>query len=70
MSGKPGIVVTTPQGLQYKLSNPADFAQARRIFAPEKEYELPELNSWLVQSGYHKEALVAKPGEFAIRGIF
>lgn len=68
LSGKPGIVVTTPQGLQYKLSNPADFAQARRIFAPEKEYELPELNSWLVQSGYHKEALVAKRGEFAIRG--
>nr|MDF9461735.1 transcription-repair coupling factor [Lactobacillus amylovorus] len=68
LSGKPGIVVTTPQGLQYKLSSPADFAKARREFAPEKEYELTELNNWLVGAGYKKEALVARPGEFAIRG--
>lgn len=68
LSGKPGIVVTTPQGLQYELSSPADFAKARREFAPEKEYELTELNNWLVGAGYKKEALVARPGEFAIRG--
>ena len=68
LSGKPGIVVTTPQGLQYKLSSPADFAKAWREFAPEKEYELTELNNWLVGAGYKKEALVARPGEFAIRG--
>lgn len=46
----------------------ADFAKARREFAPEKEYELTELNNWLVGAGYKKEALVARPGEFAIRG--
>ena len=68
LSKKAGIVITTPQGLQYKLSNPTDFAQAKRVFIPEKEYELTELNNWLVHSGYQKEALVAKPGEFAIRG--
>ncbi len=68
LSKKAGIVITTPQGLQYKLSNPTDFAQAKRVFIPEKEYELTELNNWLVYSGYQKEALVAKPGEFAIRG--
>lgn len=68
LSNKPGIVVTTPQGLQYKLSSPADFAKARREFAPEKEYELTELNNWLVGVGYKREALVARPGEFAIRG--
>ena len=68
LSKKAGIVITTPQGLQYKLSNPTDFAQAKRLFIPEKEYELTELNNWLVHSGYQKEALVAKPGEFAIRG--
>ena len=68
LSKKAGIVITTPQGLQYKLSNQTDFAQAKRVFIPEKEYELTELNNWLVHSGYQKEALVAKPGEFAIRG--
>lgn len=68
LSKKAGIVITTPQGLQYKLSNPTDFAQAKRVFIPEKEYELTELNNWLVHSGYQKEALVTKPGEFAIRG--
>ena len=68
LSGRPGIIVTTPQGLQYKLSAPQAFAEARRDFVPEKEYELSELNNWLVQSGYKKEALVARPGEFAIRG--
>lgn len=68
LSDRPGVVVTTPQGLQYKLSAPKNFASARRDFAPEKEYELAELNNWLVESGYKKEALVARPGEFAIRG--
>lgn len=68
LSKKAGIVITTPQGLQYKISNPTDFAQAKRVFIPEKEYELTELNNWLVHSGYQKEALVTKPGEFAIRG--
>lgn len=68
LSKKPGIVVTTPQGLQYKLSAATDFAKAKRFFAPEKEYELDQLNRWLVQAGYKKEALVARPGEFAIRG--
>ncbi|RVU70704.1 transcription-repair coupling factor [Lactobacillus xujianguonis] len=68
LTGKPGIVVTTPQGLQYKLSQPEAFAQAKYEFAPGKEYELTKLNSWLVKAGYRKEALVARPGEFAIRG--
>ncbi|MGN1284810.1 MAG: CarD family transcriptional regulator, partial [Candidatus Limosilactobacillus intestinavium] len=68
LSNKAGIVVTTPQGLQYKLSSPDDFVNMRREFAPEKEYELTQLNNWLIGAGYKKEALVARPGEFAIRG--
>ncbi|MGQ5709776.1 transcription-repair coupling factor [Lactobacillus sp. PSON] len=67
LAGK-GIVVTTPQGLQYKLSNPVEFQNAKKKFAPEMEYNLKELNSWLVESGYKKEAMIARPGEFAIRG--
>ena len=68
LSGKAGIVITTPQGLQYKLTKPEVFAQTRRQFTSEKEYDLQELNQWLVGLGYRKEALVARPGEFAIRG--
>lgn len=68
LSKKVGIVVTTPQGLQYKLSAPGEFAQAKKAFEPGKEYELTDLNKWLVSLGYKKEALVARPGEFAIRG--
>ena len=68
LSKKAGVVVTTPQGLQYKLSAPDEFAQAKKDFEPGKEYELTDLNKWLVSLGYKKEALVARPGEFAIRG--
>lgn len=67
LSGK-GVVVTTPQALQYKLSSPDAFQKAKKKFAPEMEYDLKDLNTWLVESGYHKEALIARPGEFAIRG--
>ncbi|WEV41132.1 transcription-repair coupling factor [Lactobacillus sp. ESL0681] len=68
LSKKLGIVVTTPQGLQYQLSVPEDFANARREFAPGVEADLTNLTNWLVNSGYIRENLVAKPGEFALRG--
>lgn len=65
---KRGIVVITAQAIQYKLSSPVDFQKAKKKFAPEMEYDLGELNTWLVESGYKKDSLVARPGEFAIRG--
>ena len=68
LSRKAGIVVATPQGLQYKLSAPEKYGAARRQFAPENEYDLSELTNWLVQVGFQRENLVAKPGEFALRG--
>ena len=68
LSQKPGIIVATPQALQYKLSAPEKYKEARRKFVPENEYDLDELTSWLVQVGFHRENLVAKPGEFALRG--
>lgn len=68
LSKKSGIVVTTPQGLQYKLSNPEDYEATRREFKPNKEFELNDLTKWLVQAGFRRENLVAKPGEFALRG--
>lgn len=67
-SGQKGIVVTTPQGLQYQLSNPKKYANTCRLFTPGEEFELTALTNWLVQAGYRRENLVAKPGEFALRG--
>lgn len=68
LSRKKGIVVTTPQGLQYKLSAPNDYAAAKRQFIVGKEFELTSLTDWLANAGYQRENLVAKPGEFALRG--
>lgn len=63
-----GIVVTTPQGLQYQLSPVEEYATFKREFVLGQEYDLSELNTWLINAGYHKEAFVARAGEFAIRG--
>ncbi|KJY63483.1 Transcriptional repair coupling factor [Lactobacillus helsingborgensis] len=68
LSAEKGVVVVTPQALQYKLSAPTDYQAARREFKSGKEFDLSELTSWLVQAGFRRENLVAKPGEFALRG--
>lgn len=65
---RPGIVIATPQGLQYPLSQPEAFAQNRRQFQVGDEIPLDQLAKWLLQAGYRRESLVAKPGEFAMRG--
>ncbi|QNQ81796.1 transcription-repair coupling factor [Lactobacillus sp. PV012] len=67
-SGRPGVIVITPQALQYQLSDPAEFKAGAKVFKPEKEYDLQELSKWLTNVGYQRESIVAKPGEFAIRG--
>lgn len=63
-----GIVVVTPQALQYKLSDPRDFTKAKKIFKSEAEFDLDKLIEWLTQAGYRRESIVARPGEFARRG--
>lgn len=68
LSKQMGIVVTTPQGMQYQLSQPEQYQATRRAFTPGKEFELSELTNWLIQAGYRRENLVARPSEFALRG--
>ena len=68
LSDRPGIVVATPQALQYKLSDPEEFAKASRSLKIGQENDLGDLTNWLIQSGYRRESLVARPGEFALRG--
>lgn len=68
LAGQAGVVVTTPQGLQMKLSQPAAFGKAKLTFRPEQDYSLPKISQWLVNAGYNRQPLVARPGEFALRG--
>lgn len=68
LTGQMGIVVTTPQGLQYKLSRPEQYSATKRDFEAGKEFDLAQLTSWLVAAGYRRENLVARVGEFALRG--
>ncbi len=68
MTKKPGIVITTPQGLQYPLTPPARYAAAEKELSIGQTEDLAALQVWLVQNGYEKQTLVARPGEFALRG--
>lgn len=63
-----GIVVTSVAGLEYALSPKELFKSAQLKIAMDEEYDLENLNSTFVQMGYKKNKLVAKPGDFAIRG--
>ncbi|KRK65007.1 transcription-repair coupling factor [Companilactobacillus tucceti DSM 20183] len=68
ISDKPGIVVTSVAGLEYALSDKELFKAAQLNIIKDEEYDLENLNSTFVQMGYNKDKLVAKPGDFAIRG--
>ncbi|KRN04308.1 transcription-repair coupling factor [Holzapfeliella floricola] len=65
---KAGIVVTTPQSLAYPLTSPQEFAAASYHLVAEHDYALNSLKNWLVKSGYKRDQMVVKPGEFALRG--
>ncbi|GEO59187.1 transcription-repair coupling factor [Companilactobacillus bobalius] len=65
---KPGIVVTSIAGLEYELSAKELFKSAQLKIEVNEEYDLEDLNQQFVQMGYVKDKLVAKPGDFAIRG--
>lgn len=63
-----GILVTSVAGLEYQLSSQDLFKAAQLKIKVNEEYDLENLNQEFVQMGYVKEKLVAKPGDFAIRG--
>lgn len=68
VSDEPGILVTSTSGIEYALSAKELFEASQYKLVKNEEYNLQSLNSTLVQMGYTKEKLVAKPGDFAIRG--
>ncbi|GEO77982.1 transcription-repair coupling factor [Companilactobacillus mindensis DSM 14500] len=68
VSDEPGVVVTSVAGLEYELSAKELFKAAQLEIEVNEEYDLEDLNQEFVQMGYVKDKLVAKPGDFAIRG--
>lgn len=67
-SNQSGILVTSIAGLEYELSAKELFQTAQLDIKVNEEYDLENLNQEFVQMGYVKDKLVAKPGDFAIRG--
>lgn len=63
-----GVVVTTVQGLQYKLAAASSFNQGGLTFIPDEDQELAQVPAHLAALGYQRENIVARPGEFAQRG--
>lgn len=68
VSDEPGILVTSTSGIEYALSAKELFEASQFKLVKDEEYNLQDLNQTFVQMGYGKEKLVAKPGDFAIRG--
>lgn len=68
LTKKPGIVVTTPQGLQYELNPAQEYRGGQKRLKVGREYSLEELKLWLNNCGYQRQALVMRPGEYAVRG--
>lgn len=67
-SGKKGIVVVPTSGFK-KILAPVEIWNAHTLtFQVGTEIEFDELAQKLVGMGYRREAMVASPGEFSIRG--
>lgn len=68
LSGQPGVVVTSVAGMSYQLTDVDKFRQAVLKITSDGELNLTALPNQLIEMGYERQKLVAKPGEFAIRG--
>lgn len=67
-SDEAGIVVTSVAGLEYVISSPEEFNEAKITFKKDADYELTSLPEMLTAMGYERQSIVAKPTDFAIRG--
>ncbi|MFD1465868.1 transcription-repair coupling factor [Lapidilactobacillus mulanensis] len=67
-SQQPGIVVTSAAGFSYELTDADKFQQSVIDVHSDGQLDLARLPDRLVEMGYERQKLVAKPGEFAIRG--
>lgn len=68
LSKKSGIIIATPQALQFPLSSPEIFSNAKKKLQVDTEYNLKELIAWLVSVGYRRDSMIVNNCEFAMRG--
>jgi transcription-repair coupling factor (superfamily II helicase) len=67
-SGRAQILVTTPRGLQERISVPADLAHMRRTLRPGEETDFAAFVAQLEEWGFERVPLVEEVGQFAVRG--
>ncbi|PMC42314.1 transcription-repair coupling factor [Lactobacillus iners] len=63
-----GIVISTPQSLQYPLPAAIKFKANSLTLKVNQVCNLSKICDFLVRCGYQRDDLVANPGEFALRG--
>lgn len=63
-----GIVISTPQALQYPLPAVIKFKANSLTLKVNQVCNLSKICDFLVRCGYKRDDLVANPGEFALRG--
>ena len=68
LSKEPGIIIIPVAGARRLLPPKDVYQKAHLTIDLTSEVELEELTSKLVSIGYEREQIVAKPGEFSVRG--
>ncbi len=68
MSDQPYIVVTTLQGISQRQLKPEDYKNAAKRLYKDNNYNIEDLVTFLIYSGYERVFTVEKPGEFSLRG--
>ncbi|MGO3197881.1 transcription-repair coupling factor [Vagococcus salmoninarum] len=67
-SGKPGVIVVPLAGVRKFLPSLQDWQQFERHLVKEQTVDIEKLTKELVLMGYVRQGMVAKPGEFSLRG--
>lgn len=68
LSEQPGIIIIPVAGARRLLPPKEAYQNARLSISLESDVELEQLTNRLVSIGYEREQIVAKPGEFSVRG--
>ena len=68
LTNKPGIIIIPVAGARRLLPPKEEYQKAHMTLKLENDIELDHLIQQLVNMGYVREQIVAKPGEFSMRG--
>ena len=67
-AGSPPFVASTLPALLQSVPSPESLEGDKRLIKVGSDIDLPNLQKWLVETGYHATSSVQLPGEFALRG--